>query len=97
MSDTLFLCAGKSCRKKNQQVDDLLKVLDPKLKIKEVRCQNICSGPVIGLKLAGRWEWFKKVRKPRDVLAVFKTQKRGKMTEHLKKLRVKKRSGKLRS
>ena len=96
MAKTVLLCTGKSCRKKAKVQAEILANLDEDIVIQPVRCQDVCSGPVIGLKVGGRWEWFKKVRKAKDANAVNKTLRRDKVSDGLKKLHVKKRSGKLR-
>ncbi|MEE2786261.1 MAG: hypothetical protein VX589_02915 [Myxococcota bacterium] len=97
MSKTVFLCTGKSCRKKKKETERVIRSLEKDLSIRPVRCQNICSGPVLGCALGGRWEWFKKVRKPREIAELRRSIHRDKATDSLKKLHVKKRSGKLKS
>ena len=67
---TVLLCTGKSCRKKAKVQAEILANLDEDIGIQPVRCQDVCSGPVIGLKVRGRWEWFKKLRKAKDAHAV---------------------------
>ena len=96
MAKTVLLCTGKSCRKKAKVQAEILASLDDYVVIQPVRCQDICSGPVLGLEIGGRWEWFKKLRKTKDANAVTKSLRRDKISDSLKKLHVKKRSGKLR-
>ena len=69
MAKTVLLCTGKSCRKKAKVQAEILANLDEDIVIQPVRCQDVCSGPVIGLKVRGRWEWFKKLRKAKDAHA----------------------------
>ena len=64
--------------------------------MRKVGCQKVCKGPVVGLDLGGRIEWFGKVRGSKVRDAVRKALKKGKAGTRLWKHRKKKRSGKLR-
>jgi len=57
MSKTkVFVC------KKCKRADCLLPILNKTdAKVVLVGCQKICSGPVVGTKVAGRMEWFSRV------------------------------------
>ena len=97
MAKTVLLCTGKACRKKAKIQAEILANLDGDTVIQPVRCQDICSGPVVGIRIDDRLEWFKKLRKSKDASALNRAVQRGKIPDGLKKLHVKKRSGKLRT
>jgi hypothetical protein len=64
-----FLCVGKDCRKDDGH-RELRAAILPLGKVKRVKCQDLCGGPVAGIEIDGRVEWFEKVRKPRERNAV---------------------------
>ena len=95
LSGIAYLCAGKDCRKHAGDSARLQALLeDAGHTCEAVRCQKICTGPVVGLTVDGSIEWFAKVRgkKGRKALRRFLESGDG----PLRKLRKKKRSGKLR-
>ena len=95
MSGTAYLCAGKDCRKRSSDTARLRALLqDAGLTCEAVRCQKICTGPVVGLTIDGSVEWFAKVRGKPGRKALRRFLKSG--DGPLRKLRKKKRSGKLR-
>lgn len=92
---TAYLCTGKSCRKKKADYCALRDELEQCTEVREVGCQKCCSGPVVGIEIKGRIEWFSKLRGPRqgDLLVAIRE---GTMAKSLAKRREKKRSGKVR-
>ena len=96
MGRAVYICTGSSCRKKKSAYKKLCAALKEQedIELKEVRCQKICSGPVVGLRITGKWEWFSKVRRSRDYTAIIDSLTRGKITKKLAERREKKRSGK---
>jgi hypothetical protein len=61
-----------------------------------VRCQKICKGPVVGVVVDGRMEWFQRVDGVRPLAALLRLVKEpqpAKVPKPLKKLRVKRWSG----
>jgi (2Fe-2S) ferredoxin len=42
-------------------------------KVKRVGCQKVCKGPVAGVKVSGRFEWFKKVDRAKAMVALLRT------------------------
>jgi hypothetical protein len=61
-----------------------------------VRCQKICHGPVVGVLVEGRMEWFERVRGVKPLAALLRVAKKrhpSKVAKPLRKLRVPKRSG----
>ncbi len=64
-----------------------------------VRCQKICHGPVAGLEVDGRMEWFEKVDGVKSIAALVRMTRRqsdGRIPKPLRRRRVKKRAGKVR-
>jgi hypothetical protein len=60
------------------------------------RCQKICHGPVVGVMVDGRMEWFERVDRVRQLAALLRLVKQEhptKIPKQLKQLRVKRRSG----
>jgi hypothetical protein len=64
-----YLCVGKDCRRDVGHAE-LKTALGDIGRIRTVKCQDLCEGPVAGVELAGRVEWFEGVRKPRHREAV---------------------------
>ena len=92
MALTVNVC--RKCKNHDCIVDILRRRTDVSVEL--VRCQKICHGPVVGLPVAGKMEWFEKVERLREVAAlVLVTSKRGNgsIPKPLRKRRLKKRSG----
>ena len=98
MEHAVYICTGDSCRKKKSALKKLYSALGKQdgIEFHEVRCQKVCSGPVVGIRVKGKWEWFTKIRKPRHYSAILKTLSRGRIAKRLIDRREKKRSGKCR-
>jgi hypothetical protein len=91
----ILICGGSSCKKKPKKHKALLRSLKDVATLEDVRCQDICHGPVVGVTLKGRIEWLERLdtRKSREALVKLATH--GKLGKSLKKRRVKKRAGRL--
>ena len=89
------ICVGKACRKPKKRFQLLLQHLADR-PIQRVKCQRICKGPVVGLKLGGTWEWFRRLDTAKALTALDLLLD-GEMTPRMKGRRVKKRRGKLRT
>ena len=63
--------------------------------IGEVGCQKVCRGPVAGIVINGRREWFGRLRKPKHVRKLARLVVGGgrKVPGSLEKRRLVKRSG----
>ena len=95
MPGTAYLCEGKDCRKRSPETAALRELLeDAGLSCELVRCQKICKAPVVGLTINGTVQWFGKVRGKSGRKALRRFLRTG--DGPLRKLRSKKRSGKLR-
>ncbi len=92
----VFVCRGVDCRKKEKQIQQVEALLAPHGEVCEVECQKICEGPVVGLEVNGRLEWFSRLasKSSRKHLALLLTE--GRMKNHLRDRIARKRRGKLR-
>lgn len=85
------------CRKcKNHEC--LTQILEERtdVSLELVKCQKICHGPVVGLPIAGRMEWFERVDGVKALAALVRITKNGHrdtIPKPLKKRRVKKHAG----
>jgi (2Fe-2S) ferredoxin len=95
MGAVVAVCHGKDCRKRKKRFEALRARLAGQ-QVRPVKCQDICKGPVVGVEVDGRWEWFKRVDTDQAIEAVLKLLERGEIPKRLKEHRVKKRRGKLR-
>ncbi len=94
----VYVCEKRGCGKKADR-RALLAELDGVAEVVPVRCQSVCDGPVAGLVVAGRLQWFERVRKRKaraGVVALLEGR-RVSLPGALAKRRVPKRAGKLRS
>jgi hypothetical protein len=64
-----YVCTDKDCRR-DEGYAELVKALQATGRVREVDCQDLCDGPVAGVTIDGRVEWFEKVRKERARQAV---------------------------
>ena len=62
MSVEVQLCIGSDCRKKPKRVRKLRALLKGVVPLRKVKCQDICSGPVVVVRRSHERLWFKKVR-----------------------------------
>ena len=87
----VYVCRG--CKGRAALVEQLRDEIDADVQL--VRCQKICHGPVVGVPVGERVEWFERVSKPKRVAALIHLIDRGrrKVPERLERVRVRKRSG----
>jgi hypothetical protein len=86
----VFVC--KKC-KNADCLTRLVKKSDAKLVL--VGCQKICAGPVAGLAVSGRMEWFSRVDTPKRMagLRMLAERRKKKPVPALESRRERKRSG----
>ena len=91
-----YLCVGKDCRR-DDGYKELGSVLTSIGKVKRVKCQDLCEGPVAGVDVDGRVEWFEGIRKARHRDAVVALAVGGgtKVPAELRDRWASKRSGKV--
>jgi hypothetical protein len=93
----VFVCCGESCRSRKKARKALVAALEPVAVIEHVDCQKICAGPVAGLEVAGKLEWFSDLRSDKARRKLVKLVEEGKLAKSLQRRWVRKRSGKKRS
>ena len=71
--------------------------LSERVEVCEVRCQKICKGPVVGLELDGRIEWFSKMKSKSMRKHFVALVKSGELHASLASRRSRKRAGRFRS
>jgi hypothetical protein len=82
--------------KKCKNADCLLRVLKKSdSKLVPVGCQKICAGPVVGLKVDGRMEWFRRVDTPKALagMRMLAERRTKRPVPAVEKRRLSKRSG----
>ena len=92
----VYVCGGSDCRQRQGARLKLLEAAGAAADVEPVRCQDVCTGPVAGLVVDGRLEWFRRVRGRKLRAAVVRAAVTGHVPGRLRDLRVKKRSGRLR-
>lgn len=93
---TVYVCCGKRCRERRRARKELIAELETVAIVEQVDCQKICKGPVAGLEVAGKLEWFRKLDSEKSRQRLVKLITKGKLGKRLEKRRVDKRSGKRR-
>ncbi len=92
MAPTVFLCNEcEGHRRVGRALDQ-----ETRATIVKVGCQKVCEGPVAGLKVDGRLEWFERLDSSKAVDALVKLVNGGdggKLPPSLAKRRSSKRSG----
>lgn len=92
----VWLCRSGDCR--GAKGHDALReaLVDAGVSVRAVNCQDICKGPVVGLKINRELRWYKRLRGRALRQALIKSVERGAPTTRLKAQEVRKRRGKLR-
>ncbi len=94
----LFVCKGSHCRKlrsKNLRLQRTLGALP--VDVTHVGCQKVCRGPVVGIAIDARLEWFERMGSRKALRALVELLETGQLASPLRKRRDRKRSGRLRS
>lgn len=92
----VFVCHGSSCRR-HKACAELRDCLGPVADVADVRCQRVCDGPVVGARIGGELEWFKRMdsdKAQRHLVDLVAGS--GRLRRSLEKRRVPKRAGSLR-
>ena len=94
----VLVCVGSDCRKADGHKALRARLGDVDgVDVRTVACQGICKGPVAGVEVDGRLEWFKRIRGAKARRALLRlVQTRGPLPGRLRKRRVAKRAGRLR-
>lgn len=93
----LYLCSERGCGKKADR-RALLAEVDGAAEVVRVGCQSVCDGPVAGVVVEGRLQWFERVASPKSRRALVEVVCNADEAPRkaLAKRRVPKRAGKLR-
>ena len=89
----VFVCGGRHCGKERKARAALLEALQPVADVQEVGCQKICAGPVVGLEVAGRLEWYCEIDRGKRRRRVLELIQSGEVPKKLVRRWVEKRSG----
>lgn len=94
----VYVCGKRGCGKRSAH-RALAADLEGEAEVVEVSCQSVCDGPVAGVVIAGKLQWFEDVRtsKGRAGLVRLARGGSGPLPKPLAKRRRPKRAGKLRS
>ena len=92
----VYLCWGGSCRKERTAFRRLEAALEGEARVKPVKCQKICDGPVAGVSVDGTLQWFEELDSRKRTDAFLSVVRTGEVPAKLKKRCVAKRKGKLR-
>ena len=93
----VFVCTERGCGKRSDH-RALAAELEAAVEVVGVPCQSVCEGPVAGVVVDGRLQWFGEVRtgKARAALRRVAEEGSGPLPGSLTKRRRPKRAGKLR-
>lgn len=94
---TVFLCQGGKCREARDAHPEVETLTAAHGRVEQVRCQKVCDGPVVGIKVQGTLQWFERIDTPKSLAALADLLRTGTMEKPLRKRRCKKRAGKLRT
>ncbi len=89
---TVLVC--RKCKGSDRVVDFL--ATHSRANVKTVRCQKVCEGPVAGLLVKGRMEWFGRLKGSKQLVAIASlagTASPGKVPKGLRKRMSQDRSG----
>jgi hypothetical protein len=92
MPETIVVC--RKCRNHECLTEILEARADVSLRL--VRCQKICRGPVVGVAVAGRMEWFERVDGVKAIAALVRVARKKRVDsvpKPLRKRRVKSHAG----
>ena len=95
---TLLVCAGSHCRKALRKGDRLQESVSRlPVKVTRVGCQKVCRGPVVGLVVDGRYQWFERMDSRKAIAALEDLLQGDTLGKPLEKRRSRKRAGKRRA
>ena len=92
----VYVCTGSDCAKDKKKLRNLKQTISAEAKVKRVKCQKICDGPVAGIMIEGTLTWFEELNSAKRRESLLYYLQTGKTNKTLKKQICKKRTGKLR-
>lgn len=90
---TVYVCSGKRCVDHPKRRKQLIAAIEEFADVRACQCVKICHGPVAGLELDGRLEWFRGLHSKKAIQRLRKLVEQGKLAKSLQKRRVAKRRG----
>lgn len=88
--DAVIVCVGKDCRRA-PGFDALLAAAARVPGSCQVPCQDLCHGPIVGVRIDGDVRWFHRIRKRGHREAVLRSVARGRFVRSLADREVRKR------
>jgi hypothetical protein len=91
----LVICVGKDCRR-SSGFDELCADARRLDGVEQVPCQDLCHGPIVGLRIDGELRWYHRIRKHKHRAALVRAAADGRFVGALHDLEVRKRRNLLR-
>ena len=96
-SPEVLLCTGSHCRRALGRDDRVERSLtETSARVRRVGCQKVCKGPLVGVRVDGRWEWFERMSSKKATGALVELLERGELRKPLRNRWRKRRSGRVR-
>ncbi len=93
----LLLCRGSHCRKRLAHAPMVEKAIAAlPVEVTRVGCQKVCRGPVVGVAVAGEWQWFERMDSKKALRALAELVAADALSKPLRKRRDAKRAGRVR-
>lgn len=94
----VHVCVGSDCRKDRPGAHRKLRALlqDAGVPTTPVKCQKVCKGPVVGVRIDGTLHWLEKMTGSELRADLLKLLRKGRWSKGLRRRRVRKRQGRLR-
>jgi len=93
--DCLLICSGKDCRA-DKGFRELVELGSEIPGTREVHCQKVCHGPIVGVQRDGRVRWYARIRSKAVRQLVVDALQNGKVADDLKEHEDRKHRGDLR-
>ena len=97
MGNKLLLCTGRHCRRALDEEGRVVQALAGlPVRVQRVPCQKVCRGPVVGVRVAGEWQWFERMNSAKALRALSQLLEEGCVPQPLRKRQNRRRSGRRR-
>jgi hypothetical protein len=91
----IVVCIGKDCRKA-AGFDELLASVRGLDHVDQASCQDLCHGPIVGLRIDGDLRWYDRIRTHKQRAALLRAVTSGRVPGDLRRLEIRKRRNELR-
>ena len=96
--DRILVCTGSHCRRRLARSAGMAEALAGLgVEVERVGCQKVCKGPVLGVRVDGEWQWFRRMDSRKALAALRELIEAGKLEKRLRKRRDPRRAGKRRA